>query len=169
MLCNVCKQNEAKVHLTQIIGDKMQKVDLCEECSKEKGVGDPASYSLAELLLGQSLPSDEAAPEAVAAPETETKCPTCGYTQVDFKKAGRFGCSDCYVTFADGLGTMLKTMHKGLRHTGKVPAALQQAREAVQKLKTLQKRLEKAVAEENFEEAAQLRDEIKRLKDKAPA
>ena len=169
MLCNVCKQNEAKVHLTQIVGDKMQKVDLCEACSREKGVGDPASYSLAELLLGQSLPTDEVAPEIEAAADVETKCPTCGYSQADFKKAGRFGCSDCYTTFGEGLGTMLKTMHKGLRHTGKVPAALQQAREAVQKLKTLQKRLEKAVAEENFEEAAQLRDEIKRLKDKAPA
>lgn len=166
MLCNVCKQNEAKVHLTQIVGDKMQKVDLCEDCSKEKGVGDPASYSLAELLLGQGLPAEVSAPEAEAGAEAETaaKCPTCGYSQADFKKAGRFGCSDCYGTFGDGLGNMLKTMHKGLRHTGKVPAALQQAREAVQKLKSLQKRLEKAVTEENFEEAAQLRDEIKRLK-----
>ena len=59
---------------------------------------------------------------------------------------------------------MLKTMHRGTRHTGKLPAALQQTRAEAQKLKQLQKRLEKAIAEENFEEAAQLRDEIKRLK-----
>ena len=59
---------------------------------------------------------------------------------------------------------MLKAMHKGTRHIGKMPAALQQTRVEAQKLKLLQKKLDKAVAEENYEEAAQLRDEIKRLK-----
>ena len=55
MLCNVCKQNEAKVHLTKIVGDKMHKVDLCEDCSKEKGVEDPTSYSSEDSLLGMAL------------------------------------------------------------------------------------------------------------------
>ncbi len=165
MLCNLCKQNEAKVHLTKIVGDKMQKVDLCEDCSKEKGVDDPTSYSLADALIGQATAAAElAAAESEVGTEATVKCPTCGYSQADFKKAGRFGCSDCYATFGEGLEGMLKTMHKGIRHTGKVPAALQQSRAEAQKLKQLQKRLEKAIAEENFEEAAQFRDEIKRLK-----
>lgn len=166
MLCNVCKQNEAKVHLTQIVGDKMQKVDLCEDCSKEKGVVDPTSYSLAELFLNPAAATTAAAPAEADAPSpgADVRCPTCGYSQADFKKAGRFGCSDCYATFGEGMETMLKTMHKGTRHTGKVPAALQQSRVEAQRLKLLQKKLEKAVAEENYEEAAQLRDEIKRLK-----
>lgn len=164
MLCNVCKQNEAKVHLTKIVGDKMQKVDLCEDCSKEKGVDDPTSYSLADALLGKATEEIAALAETGGAAEPGLKCPTCGYTQADFKKAGRFGCSDCYATFGEGLEGMLKTMHKGTRHTGKVPAALQQSRAEAQKVKLLQKRLDKAIAEENFEEAAQLRDEIKRLK-----
>lgn len=165
MLCNVCKQNEAKVHLTKIVGDKMQKVDLCDECSKEKGVEDPLQFSLADTLLGQLLsPGTPATAEPEAPAEPVLKCPTCGYTQADFKKAGRFGCAECYSTFSDGLGAMLKTMHRGTRHTGKVPAALQQSRAEAQKAKLLQKKLEKAIAEENFEEAAQLRDEIKRMK-----
>ena len=164
MLCNVCKQNQAKIHLTTMVGDKMQKVDLCEDCSKEKGVDDPTSYSLADALLGQATADLAAIAESEPAAEPGVKCPTCGYSQADFKKAGRFGCSDCYATFGDGLEVMLKTMHKGVRHTGKVPAALQQSRAEAQKQKQLQKRLEKAIAEENFEEAAQLRDEIKRLK-----
>ncbi len=163
MLCNVCKQNEAKVHLTKIVGDKMQKVDLCEDCSKEKGVEDPTNFSLADTLLGQLL-APEAPAEAEPPAEPGLKCPTCGYTQADFKKAGRFGCSDCYTTFGEGLGSMLKGMHKGIKHTGKVPVVLQQSRAEAQKLKQLQKRLDKAIAEENFEEAAQLRDEIKRMK-----
>ena len=164
MLCNLCKQNEAKVHLTKIVGDKMQKVDLCEDCSKEKGVDDPTSYSLADALLGGALAAEPAVAESEPSADAGVKCPTCGYSQADFKKAGRFGCSDCYATFGEGLEGMLKTMHKGIRHTGKVPAALQQSRAEAQKLKQLQKRLEKAIAEENFEEAAQFRDEIKRLK-----
>jgi protein arginine kinase activator len=164
MLCNVCKQNEAKVHLTKIVGDKMQKVDLCEDCSKEKGVDDPTSYSTEDALLGQILSSEPAPAESESAAEPTLKCPVCGYTQADFKRAGRFGCADCYATFGEGLETMLKTMHKGTRHTGKVPAALQQSRAEAQRLKLLQKRLDKAIAEENFEEAAQLRDEIKRTK-----
>ena len=52
MLCCVCKEKEAKVHLTQIVGDKMQKVDLCEQCAARKGVNDPQGFSLADLLLG---------------------------------------------------------------------------------------------------------------------
>jgi protein arginine kinase activator len=163
MLCNVCKQNEATVFLTKIVGDKVQKVDLCEDCSKEKCVDDPTNFSLTDVLLGKVTEEVAALAEAEPA-EAGVKCPTCGYTQADFKKAGRFGCSECYVTFGEGLEAMLKSMHKGIKHAGKVPAALQQSRAEAQKVKQLQKRLDKAIAEENFEEAAQLRDEIKRMK-----
>ncbi len=95
-----CKQNPAKVHLTQIVGDKMQKVDLCEDCAKQKGVNDPAGFSLADLLLGLGASQEI----AQASGGEEIKCPNCGFTQADFKKAGRLGCSQCYTTFAEGLG-----------------------------------------------------------------
>lgn len=157
MLCNICKQNEATVHLTQIVGDKVQKVDLCEACSKEKGVSDPTGFSLADLLLG--LGASKEMEEAT--PGVEIKCPNCGFTQADFKKAGRFGCSECYGAFSEALEGLLKTMHKGVRHIGKVPAVHQQSRDHAARIKTLQKRLEKAVAEEDFEQAALLRDAIK--------
>ena len=52
MLCDVCKCNDAAVFLTQIVDGKMQKVNLCEGCSKEKGVQDPTGFALADLLLG---------------------------------------------------------------------------------------------------------------------
>jgi len=162
MLCCVCKEKEATVHLTQIQGDKMQKVDLCEECAKQKGVNDPTGFSLADLLLGLGASQElESASGGV-----DLKCPKCGFTQVDFKKAGRLGCADCYTTFADGLEGLLKTMHKGTRHVGKVPQALQQSRELAERLKTLQKKLTKAVDDENFEQAALLRDEIKQMSHK---
>src|SRR6478736_3956814 len=162
MLCCICKEKEATVHLTQIAGDKMQKVDLCEECAKTKGVNDPTGFSLADLLLGLGASQEI----EQAAGGTELKCARCGFTQADFKKAGRLGCAECYNTFSEGLESLLKTMHKGVRHVGKVPAVLQETRDLTERLKTLQKKLAKAIEEENFEQAAILRDEIKQMGNK---
>ena len=63
--------------------------------------------------------------------------------------------------FSEGLETLLKTMHKGTRHVGKVPQVYKQSQDLADKLKSLQKKLEKAIAEEDFENAATLRDEVK--------
>jgi len=162
MLCCICKEKEATVHLTQIAGDKMQKVDLCEECAKTKGVNDPTGFSLADLLLG--LGASQEIEQAGGG--AEVKCPRCGFTQADFKKAGRLGCAYCYETFAEGLEGLLKSMHKGTRHKGKVPSALRGSQDLREKMSTLQKKLDRAVTEENFEQAAQLRDELKTVKAK---
>ncbi len=158
----LCKQNEAKVHLTQIVQDKVQKVDLCEDCAKTKGVNDPAGFSLADLLLGLGAAKEI---EETNAGE-ELKCPNCGFTQADFKKAGRLGCSECYETFAEPLDSLLKSMHKGPRHVGKAPQALAQSRDLTERLRILQKKLEKSITQEDFEMAAHLRDEIKATKDR---
>src|SRR6267142_3810881 len=160
MLCDICKQNVATVHLTQMVEGKTKKVDLCETCSKEKGVDDPTGFSLADLLLGLGA-AQEMAQSTAGGPEL--KCPGCGFTQADFKKTGRLGCADCYTTFAEGLEGLLKTMHKGTRHTGKVPQSLQQSRNQAERMKVLQKKLAKAVEDENFEQAALLRDEIRQM------
>src|SRR5213078_1572916 len=162
MLCDICKQNVATVHLTQMVEGKTKKVDLCEACSKEKGVDDPTGFSLADLLLGLGAAQEM----AQAAAGSDLRCPTCGFTQADFKKAGRLGCADCYTTFAEGLEGLLKSMHKGTKHIGKVPHQLQQNRDLSEKLKSLQKKLDKAVADEDFEQAAVVRDEIRTTKDK---
>jgi protein arginine kinase activator len=162
MLCCVCKQKEATVHLTQIAGEKMQKVDLCEECAKEKGVNDPAAFSLADMLLGLGVSQEM----EEAAGGVDLKCPHCGFSQADFKKAGRLGCAHCYETFSEGLESLLKTMHKGTRHKGKIPLALRGSQGLREKIMGLQKKLEKAVEEEDFEQAAQVRDEIKAARTK---
>ncbi|HEU6448400.1 MAG TPA: UvrB/UvrC motif-containing protein [Verrucomicrobiae bacterium] len=163
MQCSICKEKPATVHLTQIVGDKMQKLDLCEDCAKAKGVNDPTGFALADLMLGLGA-SQEIEQSAGG---LELRCPRCGFTQADFKKSGRLGCPDCYKTFSEGLSGLLKTMHKGTRHTGKAPEALRASRENADKLKALQKKLAKAIETENFEEAAQLRDEIKQLSDRS--
>ena len=162
MLCCVCNAKEATVHLTQIVGDKMQKVDLCEGCAKEKGVNDPAGFSLADLLLGLGASQEL----EQAAGGANLKCPRCGFTQADFKKTGRLGCPDCYEVFGDALESLLKSMHKGTRHVGKAPAAQRQVRVTQRQVKLLHEQLAKAVESEDFEQAATLRDEIKRVQGK---
>lgn len=156
MMCCVCKEKPATVHLTEIKGDKVQQVDLCEACAKNKGVND-SSFALADLLLG--LGASQEIDQSAGG--TELKCATCGFTQADFKKSGRLGCPECYQTFVDGLEGLLKSMHKGTRHVGKVPEALRRTRESVDRMKILQKKLSKAIEAEDFEQAAALRDEIK--------
>jgi protein arginine kinase activator len=157
MLCDVCGEKDATVFLTQIVEGKMQKVNLCEPCSKAKGVNDPTGFALADLLLGLG------AAQPIEKGPTAQKCPVCGFTQADFKKTGRLGCSECYTTFADGLAAMLSNMHKGTVHVGKAPGNRAQKRELAVKIKTLQATLDDAVAQEQYEKAANLRDEIRKI------
>ena len=135
----------------------MQKVNLCDACSKEKGVQDPTGFALADLLLGIG------AAEEIEKGSATQKCPVCGFTQADFKKTGRLGCSACYRTFAEGLESLLKAMHKGTEHVGKLPERAARQMQLNDKMRALNDNLEKAVAEENYEIAASLRDQIKQL------
>ena len=157
MNCDVCKASQATVFLTQIVDGKMQKVNLCEACSKEKGVTDPTGFALADLLLGLG------AAQEMERGGTVQKCPSCGFSQADFKKTGRLGCGACYQTFSDGLATLLKGMHKGTAHVGKVPARALQSIERETQVRSLQRDLRKAVASEDYESAAQLRDQLKQF------
>lgn len=135
----------------------MQKINLCEACSKAKGVSDPTGFELADLLVGLG-----STPEMDVQP-TPLKCAICGFTQTEFKKTGRLGCSNCYDAFSELLLSMLKNMHKGIRHQGKVPACYRKRRYYHERLKTLNDTLQKAVDAEEYEKAATIRDEIHQL------
>lgn len=162
MQCQFCKKAAATVHLTQIVENEVKKVDLCEACAKEKGVNDPTGFSIADLLLG--LGASQKMEEANAAAGSEVSCPSCGFTQADFKKSGRLGCARCYDVFAEGLGALLKGMHKGTQHKGKVPPALRKAAAQKAELTRLESDLKAAIGREDFETAASLRDQIKQAR-----
>ncbi len=157
MLCDICKKKDATVHLTQIDGGKMHKVDLCESCAKEKGVQDPTGFSLADLLVGLG------AAEEMKTESPGAHCPVCAFTQADFKRTGRLGCSACWEAFEPGLSSLLKAMHKGDRHAGKVPSRAAHTIAISEKIKTLAEELDKAVRTEKYEDAAQIRDQIRQL------
>ena len=145
------------MHLTEIVNGQMKKIDLCEECAKEKGVTDPQGFALADLLLGLGASSE------IDSAGRELECPTCGFTQADFKKTGRLGCSTCYAVFSQPLEAMLKQMHKGTQHIGKVPKALRAQLDITKQRDQLNEQLQKAIEMENYEEAARIRDHLKEL------
>jgi len=94
------------------------------------------------------------------------RCPVCGFTQADFKKTGRLGCSACWDAFAEGLASLLKAMHKGERHVGKVPSRAAHTMALSEQIRGLNEALDKAVHSEKYEEAAQIRDQIRELESK---
>jgi protein arginine kinase activator len=153
--CDLCGK-PATVHLTQIVNNKIHKVDLCEGCAQAKGVTDPSGFSLADLLLKASL-NPEPAAEVV-------RCEQCGFTQADFKKHGRFGCPACYETFKDVISPMLGNMHKGTVHIGKVPQRALERKSLYDRLTQLQGELDQAIKSERYEDAARCRDEIHQVK-----
>lgn len=161
MLCDVCKQKKATVFLTQIVKGEMQKVNLCEGCSKEKGVTDPTGFALAEMLLGFGHG------EKIETVPQERTCPACGMPHTTFRKTGRLGCAKCYGVFGDGMDNLLKAMHKGTRHIGKVPTGRTETKPppppAGTSVTEMRAALDAAIASEQFEEAARLRDEIRRV------
>lgn len=186
MKCDVCEK-EATVFLTQIINGQMTTVNLCEECSKAKGVTEETGFGLAEAFLTPSHRTEE---------PMEVVCDACGFTASQLKKIGRMGCPECYGAFRDGLDGLLRNMHKGTRHVGKrphgtganAPQLLPRQRSSVVQepvsapqppppapvpppvdVNKLRADLDQAVKEERYEDAAKLKAEIERLQPKTPS
>ena len=160
MLCEVCKQTQATVHLTEIINDQMTELHLCEACANQKGAQVESHFGLADLLSGLAESGKLQEPEEVVS----KVCPTCRMTYEDFRKVGRLGCADCYTTFKRSLGSLLKRIHGSPIHIGKSPVRLiKPSKIAKTELLDLKRKLERAIEHEEFEEAAKLRDQIRRL------
>lgn len=155
MKCDLCEK-EAVVHLTQVINGEMKEIHLCEEHAKAQGLDLNSPLSITDILMGLGQQSKPA-----SAGDLVLTCPRCGMSRDDFGKSGRLGCAECYNTFLAELTAAVKAMHHSTQHLGKIPA-----REGAQtRIKTqiarLQKDLDEAIAREDFEKAAQLRDQIK--------
>jgi len=158
MVCELCKQSQATVHLTEIVNDQMTELHLCETCANQKGAQVESHFGLSDLLSGLADFSKTQEPE-----EVSTKaCPNCAMTYDDFRKVGRLGCAECYPTFKRSLGSLLKRIHGSPIHLGKSPARLVKPSKAKSELAELKKKLERAIEDEAFEEAARLRDQVRR-------
>lgn len=161
MICDNCGSSDAVVHLTQIVNNQMSTHRLCEKCAAEKGLEsapEPANFPLTDFLaqMGKDPIADT--------DPSGTQCSFCGLTFKDFRETGRLGCPHCYETYAPHLQRLLRRVHGGTQHVGKVylppdPSASDLER----RLEGLRRKLHRAVEAEDFERAAELRDQIRSL------
>ena len=155
MLCDVCGKNPATVHLTEIVDEQMNELHLCEECARQKSIQMEQQFGLSDLLAGLA---EFEKPEDLDKEGVRLKCPSCKLTYADFKKIGRLGCGECYVTFKRHLGVLLKRIHGASSHLGKSPVKVAPVTKEKIDLQELRNKLQQAIEEEAFEEAARLRD-----------
>lgn len=167
MLCQNCGKNEATTHVKRVVNGDTTETHLCAECAQHLGYGDIFSGFGLNLddffggFLGDTM-------QKLAAP-VEQKCPKCGSTFSDIAKSGRLGCSDCYRTFYDKLLPSIQRIHGRIKHSGKqVPVPTKESKNVddnngISRLDDLKAQLAAAVENQEFEQAAVIRDEIKKL------
>ncbi len=175
MQCEYC-DSKATVFFTQIIDGESTKSCLCDECAIKHGVTDPEGFLLGDMLpptkTQPSPPKNDDstgnAPDAPPPRKSSDICPGCGFAFDDLKKTGRLGCSRCYTFFRQEILRNLSSMHKGTHHTGRVPKGMLEAFEKRQRLEELNLQMEDAIRTEDYEKAATLRDQIRRLNEEEP-
>lgn len=159
MQCDNCGNAEAVIQLTKVKDNEMKVLHLCETCASDEGVDPPAptgTVPLADFLaqIGKTVGDDTAIGD----------CPSCGLTTTQLKQTGRLGCATCYTHFDKHLRALLRRLHGGTQHVGKVVLP-PDAREEDLKARAdgLRRSLQRAVDAEDFEQAAALRDQIRRM------
>ena len=165
MLCENCGKTQAKVHMTEVLGeDEKRERHLCEKCAEKLGFTIKQNYSLSELLAG--IAAGQLAEGASDAPDIT--CPSCGMTFAQFQQLGRFGCAEDYEVFGEQIRPRLERYHDALQHVGKSPRAGDRVQRRAGYLRSLRAQLREAVSQEAYERAAKLRDEIEKLDESLP-
>lgn len=160
MVCDICHERDAVVNLTTIENNSVVQKHLCEQCAAERGV--ETSVATPKHPLGEFLQAVQQ--QTVPASTEAGTCAFCGLTMKDFRATGRMGCARCYTTFESSMRELLRRVHGGPRHIGRAYRA--PADETVEKsgvLGELREKLRRAIEQEQFETAAELRDRIRVL------
>lgn len=167
MLCQACGKTTASVHVTQIVNGDKTEVYLCESCARERGEIDfpfEGKFPLHQFFSGfMGLVPSGGSETAKKAVSSGLQCNECGLTHAQFGQIGRFGCSHCYEAFGEALVPLFRRLHGNQKHMGKIPARAGADVKVRKEIERLRKELQKRIAEEAFEEAARIRDEIRRL------
>lgn len=176
MNCDYCKNKPATVHLTKIINGQKTELHLCEDCAKQSGeINWFNTFSLNEIfqpfsvndLLSSFLEGANGNNGSMGYDvDVSAKCDTCGMTYDRFKQTGMLGCRHCYEAFGDELTPLIRRIHGNVKHVGKVPRKAGSELRVRREIERLKEQLDRAVKEEAFERAAELRDKIKELEDK---
>ena len=157
ILCQ-CGKKLATIHVTEIVNNEKKELHLCEDCAKKKKIFFPAASSVLDLsdVLSGII---DAAGSKEAVELNKVPCPQCGITFGEFRTGGRFGCPNDYEVFRKGVDPLLERIHGTTQHRGKAPGRPAAPRQP-DRLTELRAELKKAVAGEEYERAARLRDQI---------
>lgn len=168
MLCEECQKEQATVHVTRIVNNHKSEVHLCNQCASEKGefgvTMDPG-FTFHNILAG--LVDPEGTLMQTGPRTSASRCSGCGLGLMDFRRMGKVGCGQCYIEFERELEPLLRRIHRSVEHVGRVPHTARDDKHSIRKqLERIRARLNEAVANEEFEEAARLRDEARALERK---
>ncbi len=156
MKCQLCDK-PATVHFTKVVNKKITELHLCQSCAELQQIPSLGDLSLSAIL--QSLIGQHVGP--LSERLSRLTCPTCGLKYMEFRKHGRLGCPADYNAFRAGLEPILQRVHRSMRHVGKVPRRRKPEGHETELL-DLRQQLRQAVQVEAFEEAARLRDLIRK-------
>lgn len=160
MLCEECKVNEASYTLSVMVGEEVTTRHLCGDCMAKMNM-DIASGNIKSLL--SSILSAITGNDTPDAPQPEVVCPRCHTSLSQFTKTGRLGCPACYEAFHEQLQPMLLQIHGRVQHAGRKPLRTEDAQRSRSRQEDLTRQMEQAVAIEDFETAARIRDQLKAL------
>lgn len=163
MICEKCKKTQASVHMKQIINGDVKEIHLCQECAAAYDIGSGFSFDFGSMF--QDLFNMAAAPAGLEMGRAHggLRCGACGMTYDEFMRTGKLGCSGCFDEFYSNIQPMLKNIHGSDEHKGKIPQKSGGRMLKKREIDELRKKLSAAVENEEFEEAARLRDRIREL------
>lgn len=160
MLCEKCGKNNATTHIRTVVNGVVTEKNLCGFCAAEEGYNGLSHKGLAQMLA--SMFDETASLKA----DNSVRCSCCNSTFSDIAAKGKVGCPECYKTFYNELLPYLKRVHGATKHSGKIPnkapLAIMKDEETVD---TLRMKLNDLVRNEKYEEAAVIRDKIKKLEE----
>lgn len=160
--CQKCTKPKV-FHHTQVFGTTSKKLDLCAECPLAKKLENPGGFG----NMDDDFPAESGSSVNKSGGDSDSPaCPVCGYTTENFKKNGRVGCPSCYEFFKDAIQPLLPDMHRGCKHTGKVPVTMFTIEDLRLQLADYSVKLTDAINQEKYEDAARFRDQIAELKTK---
>jgi len=169
MLCQRCEKESASVHIDEVrafvspghASNDIATHHLCEVCAQKAGL--PSQQVQAKATIDEVWKLLQLSAVTATKRKPTVACGECGTTLDELRRRGRVGCQQCYDTFAEYLGELLERMHGSAQHVGRIPGTDERTVERTRRIDEVRTQLARAIADEAFEDAARLRDELQGL------
>ena len=163
MKCQQCEK-PTTFHITELAGDLPEELHLCEDHARVYLMQADEPEEMTPSIAGALAQHLKISQTAEELSELDKRCcPVCEITFFEFRNAGRLGCPHDYIFFGEELEPLIQNIHGAASHTGKKPRRGTPGTDGQTELIRLRRELESAVEREEYEQASELRDEIKKL------